>query len=115
MGQPLKHPFQNRLEKCPVVNTVFNAAQLEGIAVPTIEGTPRDFTPIERCETVVGTMPHRPAIVHGHQRAVYRPATDTLHMPIPPCFQSPEAYYATLLHELTHNADTWIMPRRLGS
>ena len=95
--------------------TVFNAAQLEGIAVPTIEGTPRDFTPIERCETLVGTMPHRPAIVHGHQRAFYRPATDTLHMPLPPCFQSPEAYYATLLHELTQNADTWIMPRRMCS
>jgi len=82
--------------------TVFNAAQLEGIAVPTIEGTPCDFTPIEMGEKLVGNMPNRPAIVHGHQRAFYRPATDTLHMPLPPCFQRPEAYYATLLHELTH-------------
>jgi len=46
-------------------------------------------------------MPHRPAIFHGHQQAFYRPAADTLHMPMPQCFQSPEAYYATLLHELT--------------
>lgn len=83
--------------------TVFNAAQLEGVAVPTVEVTPRDCTPIEMCEKLVGTMPNRPAIFHGHQQAFYRPAADTLHMPVPSCFQSPEAYYATLLHELTHS------------
>jgi antirestriction protein ArdC len=82
--------------------TVFNAAQLDGVAVPEMPGTPDRFSPIARCEQLVGSMPHRPAIVHGHQRAFYTPATDTLHMPIPLCFQSPEAYYATLFHELTH-------------
>jgi len=93
--------------------TVFNAAQIKGIAVPTLEVTPRDFTPIAQCEKLVGTMPHRPAIIDGHQRAFYTPATDTLHMPIPSCFVSREAYYATLFHELTQNADTRIMPRRM--
>ncbi len=55
-----------------------------------------------RCAQLVRTMPHRPAIRHGHQWVFYTPATDTLHMPIPPCFQSPEAYDATLFHELVH-------------
>ena len=77
--------------------TVFNAAQLDGVAVPAIAVTPHRFTPIERCAQLVDAMPHRPAIIEGHQRAFYKPATDTLHMPSPPCFHSPEAYYATLV------------------
>src|SRR5262245_11671835 len=47
-------------------------------------------------------MPQRPAILHGHPRACYTPATDTLHLPPPACFHSPEAYYATVFHELVH-------------
>jgi antirestriction protein ArdC len=83
--------------------TVFNAAQTEGLTAPEIPEIPSHFAPIERCDTLVRTMPHRPQIIHGHQRAFYKPATDTLHMPIPACFRSPEAYYATLLHELCHS------------
>jgi antirestriction protein ArdC len=82
--------------------TVFNAAQLDGVPVPEIPVTTDRFTPIAQCEQLVSAMPRRPAILHGHQRAFYTPTTDTLHMPIPACFQSPEAYFATLWHELTH-------------
>jgi len=82
--------------------TVVNAAQLDGVAVPAITVTPHRFTPIERCAQLVDAMPHRPAIIEGHQRAFYTPATDTLHMPSPACFHCPEAYYATLYHELMH-------------
>ena len=82
--------------------TVFNAVQLDGVAIPEITVLAHRFTPIERCAHLVDAMPQRPAILHGHQRAFYTPATDTLHMPMPVCFQSPEAYYATLYHELVH-------------
>jgi antirestriction protein ArdC len=82
--------------------TVFNATQLDGVAVPEIPTTPSRCTPIERCAQMVESMPHRPAILHGHQRAFYKPATDTLHMPIPACFHRPESYCATLYHELVH-------------
>jgi antirestriction protein ArdC len=82
--------------------TVFNAAQLDGVAVPAIAVPSHRFTPMERCAQLVGSMPNRPPIIEGHQQAFYTPATDTLHMPIPQCFQSPKAYYATLFHELTH-------------
>jgi len=82
--------------------TVFNAAQLDGVAVPAIAVPSHRFTPIERCAQLVGAMPHRPTILEGHQRAFYTPATDTLHLPSPSCFHSPEAYYATLYHELVH-------------
>jgi antirestriction protein ArdC len=82
--------------------TVFNAVQLDGVAIPEITILAHRFTPIERCAHLVHAMPQRPAILHGHQRAWYTPATDTLHMPMPACFHSPEAYYATLYHELVH-------------
>ena len=82
--------------------TVFNAAQLDGVTIPEITVLAHRFTPIERCAQLVDAMPQRPAILHGHPRALYTPATDTLHLPSPACFQSPEAYYATVFHELTH-------------
>jgi antirestriction protein ArdC len=82
--------------------TVFNAAQLDGVALPAITVLPHASTPLERCAQLVDAMPHRPAIAHGHPCACYRPATDTLHLPLPGCFASPEAYFATVFHELTH-------------
>jgi antirestriction protein ArdC len=82
--------------------TVFNAAQLDGVAIPAITAMAHRFTPVERCAYLVDAMPHRPTIRHGHQRACYTPATDTLHLPSPACFQSTEAYYATVFHELVH-------------
>ncbi len=82
--------------------TVFNAAQLDGVAIPEITVLAHRFTPIERCAQLLDAMPQRPAILHGHQRAFYTPATDTLHLPSPACFQSPAAYYATVWHEVTH-------------
>ena len=83
--------------------TVFNATQLDGVAIPAITVLAHRFTPIERCAQLVDAMPNRPTILHGHQRAFYKPATDTLHLPSPACFQSPEAYYATVFHELVHS------------
>jgi antirestriction protein ArdC len=82
--------------------TVFNTVQIDGVAIPEITLLAHRFTPIERCASLVAAMPQRPAIIHGHPRAWYRPATDTLHMPLPACFHSSEAYYATLYHELVH-------------
>ena len=79
--------------------TVFNAAQLDGVAIPAITVLTHRFTPIERCAHLVDAMPQRPAILHGHSRACYMPATDTLHVPHPACFHSSEAYYATVFHD----------------
>ena len=82
--------------------TVFNATQVDGVALPAITILADRFTPIERCAHLVDAMPQRPAIIHGYPRACYTPATDTLHLPHPACFHSPEAYYATVFHELVH-------------
>src|SRR5712691_2715880 len=45
--------------------TVFNAVQLDGVAVPEMPVTPHRFTPIERCAQLVDTMPERAAIRAG--------------------------------------------------
>jgi antirestriction protein ArdC len=83
--------------------TVFNAEQVVGVAAPEITVLAHRFTPIERCAYLVDAMPQRPTILHGHPRACYTPATDTLHLLHPTCFHSPEAYYATVFHELVHS------------
>jgi hypothetical protein len=47
-------------------------------------------------------MPRRPAIEHGGGRACYSPLPDKVSMPESKSFESSEAYYSTLFHELTH-------------
>jgi antirestriction protein ArdC len=80
---------------------VFNVEQCDGIAVDS-ETVSHPFEPIERCESVVGSMPKRPMIEHAENRAFYRPSTDRVNMPRPERFTQPAEYYSTLFHELTH-------------
>ncbi len=41
-------------------------------------------------------------IVHGGDRAYYKPSEGRIQLPPPEQFRSSEGYYATALHELTH-------------
>ncbi len=84
--------------------SVFNVAQCEGIAVPTIptSETSQAFQSIEKCEQVVTAMPKRPAINHQGAHACYSPSLDAVSMPEARLFESSEDYYSTLFHELTH-------------
>jgi len=79
--------------------TVFNIEQCEGIAAPD---STRTVNPIEECERIVQGMPNPPAMEQDG-RAWYRPSTDTVGMPSRNAFNSPEEYYSTLFHELTHS------------
>ena len=56
-------------------------------------------------------MPDPPHIVTGSDVACYLPVTDTVHVPPRADFAGPEAYYATLFHELAHATGH---PRRLN-
>jgi antirestriction protein ArdC len=64
------------------------------------------ITPIEQAEAFVSAT--GASISHGGARAFYRPATDSIQLPPREAFigsltSTPaEAYYSTLLHELTH-------------
>lgn len=83
--------------------TVFNVEQIEGL--------PDHY--YERPEPVIDTaqrIDHAEAFFaasgadlrHGGNRAFYSGGSDYVQMPVFECFRSPEAYYATLAHELTH-------------
>jgi antirestriction protein ArdC len=83
--------------------TVFNVAeQCEGIVVPEL-GRATAVDPIEECERIVLGYENGPSIDHWEPRAWYSPATDTINVPTLNLFETAEAYYATLFHEMTHS------------
>ncbi|MBC6609047.1 DUF1738 domain-containing protein [Hymenobacter sp. BT188] len=92
-------------EKLPFLKyyTVFSVEDIEGIAfdLPAVER--HAHTPIEAAEAIVAGWQERPTIEHLHQRATYSPALDRVNMPALATFTTPEGYYATLFHELTHS------------
>jgi len=94
-GETKKIPFLR-------YHSVFNVAQCEGIVLPHSPAVNGEFHPIEKCEAVVAHMPRRPAIEHGGGRASYSPPLDTITMPEAKLFETSQAYYGTLFHELTH-------------
>jgi antirestriction protein ArdC len=88
---------------------VFNAEQAEGIEpLPEIEE--REFTPIEQAERIVngyvlvpGAGNPGPPMLFGGDRAYYSPFEDTVKTPRAELFESDEAFYSTLFHELVHS------------
>jgi antirestriction protein ArdC len=80
---------------------VFNIEQCEGLVA--LHGDDRKpVNPIAKCESIANQMRNAPRI-EQHSRAFYRPSADIVGMPSRNCFESPEAYYSTLFHELTHS------------
>jgi antirestriction protein ArdC len=80
---------------------VFNVEQCDGLRA--LHGDDRKpVNPIVDCESIADRMPNPPRI-EQHSQAFYRPSADMVGMPSRNCFESPEAYYSTLFHELTHS------------
>lgn len=82
--------------------TVYNAEQCERfpeLAKPELANHDR----IEACEAIVNGMEKRPEIHFGHDRAVYFPSEDKIHMPDLNTFKGAEEFYCTLFHELGHS------------
>ena len=85
---------------------VFNLEQCEIPAdklakLPKIET--RENQPIESCARIVDEMPSRPALTHEGRQASYSSLTDSVTLPPMNLFGSPEEYYATAFHELSHS------------
>ncbi|HEX5775378.1 MAG TPA: zincin-like metallopeptidase domain-containing protein [Caulobacteraceae bacterium] len=83
--------------------TVFNVEQIEGLptlfhaaAEPRLDAAAR----IAHAETFFAAT--GADIAHGGDQAYYVPSADHVQMPPFEAFSDPEAYYATLAHELTH-------------
>lgn len=89
--------------------SVFNVSQVDGLDVDGIvkERTRKqeriEFTPIEACEAILKSYIDKPEFISKAQRAFYNPANDLINMPAKNSFDSEQAYYATLFHELTHS------------
>ena len=84
---------------------VFNADQCDGLAAPYL-APPAPPVPMPIGERHAGAdafaLATRAVIRHGGARAFFNPSQDIVQMPQFADFNTPEAYYAVLLHELTH-------------
>jgi len=87
-------------------STVFNAQQVDGYEPEPLPEPENPVSPIQQAEAFVAAT--EAEIRHGGNRAYYSRGTDHIQMPERERFlgtetSSPtEAYYGTLLHELTH-------------
>jgi antirestriction protein ArdC len=81
---------------------VFNLDQVEGIASPDPEENNNDHQPLPGPEEVFKNMPLRPELKFGGNRAYYSPSLDYVQLPHLSTFETPEEYYNTLFHEITH-------------
>ena len=95
---------ESKSRKFPILRyyRVFNVEQCEGIEAPKVET--RTHNPIETAEAIVHSFSNCPRIQHNDKsRAFYSPSLDYLNIPVPELFDSGEAYYSVLFHELTHS------------
>jgi antirestriction protein ArdC len=96
--------------------TVFNAEQVDGLPphfYAAVSPVRDDLTRLEDVDRFFAATGAR--IVHGGDQACYSITHDQVRMPALQAFRDAESYYATLAHEMTQNADTRIMPRRMCS
>ena len=84
---------------------VFNAAgQCEGIDVP--ETKTRDVVPVDAAESLITRYVDDggPRLeIRADSGACYSPVTDVVNVPPAERFTDDDAYYSTVLHELTHS------------
>jgi len=103
--EPEAIPFLKRF-------TVFNVTQCDGLPERARGNTPtrteQDIVP--EAEALIGATGADFRI--GSDEAVYFPSGDFIRVPPQAAFFQPIDYYRTCFHELGHNADTRIMPRR---
>lgn len=83
---------------------VFSISDVEEIEfdLPKIEV--KDNEPIQNCEALISNMKDAPTISYEDKNsAFYHPIKDILNMPQLDRFDSSEAYYSVLFHELIHS------------
>jgi antirestriction protein ArdC len=82
------------------IYTVFNGAQIDGIA----KYAPKVHPEWEVVQTGEAILKNSGAQIHHDQqdRAFYSRLSDTIHLPTKTAFPSPAEYYGTALHELGH-------------
>ncbi len=81
---------------------LFNVAQIDGLpeSFTAPAEVTAEFSPIEAAEKMLAAS--GATINHGFDGAFYAPSKDQICLPTRERFTTPENYYATALHELTH-------------
>lgn len=83
--------------------SVFNAEQVDGLPAHFYAVQEPALDPVARIERAEAFFAATGAVIReGGDRAFYSKAEDRVQMPPFVAFKEPEAYYATLAHELTH-------------
>jgi len=88
-------------QACVRYSTVFAASQVDNYTPIAVELS--KHSPLEQCELLVAKYATGPNIHHHCGNAYYVPSQDAVYMPHLAQFDSPEAYYSTLFHELAHS------------
>lgn len=63
----------------------------------------RPHQPLQQAEQLVANYPDKPPIKVGYNQAAYYPVQDIIKMPVINHFDTAEAYYSVLYHELVHS------------
>jgi antirestriction protein ArdC len=94
---------------------VFNVEQIEGLPAQYTAQLHAEPNPAARIATAEAFVARSQATIRtGGNRAFFDPQADRIQMPPFVAFRDAEGYYATLLHELTQNAEPPFMPHGLG-
>lgn len=103
-GKPIKETI--RLER-PIVKTavVFNAEQIDGLPPRQLTTPLSEWERQEKAEAIIkGIQSQGVTIEHKlGDKAYYSPSHDKIVMPERGQFETADAYYATLLHEIGHS------------
>jgi antirestriction protein ArdC len=95
---------------------VFNADQVENLPERFHPAATLDLVEPEgrelELDAFFGVLPA--VLRHQGDEAYYEPTADRITMPLAHLFSGFDHYYATLAHELSHNAVTLIMPHGVG-
>ncbi len=87
----------------PILWTVFNVDQTEGIQFAGVETKTKEKSIIAECEQIVAEMPNAPLITFGGSQAFYSPSSDLVKVPSIDTFRTSESFYQVLFHELIHS------------
>jgi antirestriction protein ArdC len=80
---------------------LFNLAQIDGLPADlTTSATVEDFNAVEAAEQIL--IKSKALIDYGFDKAFYASSQDKICLPQRERFATPEIFYATALHELTH-------------
>lgn len=84
-------------------STVFNIAQIDGVAWKLPKLPAREHTPLAAAEQVLAGYAGGPRVEYRGSEAFYRTSTDLILLPPAESFHTAEDFYLTLFHELGHS------------